>query len=64
MWTPSGNAPWQRVPRCYTRSGICYGGDQHGQITNPFGHRWRLAQHVRDVSPEEIARAAAEAFGG
>jgi PhnB protein len=38
-------------------------GDRHGQITDPFGHRWGLAQHVRDVPPEEVARAAAEAFG-
>ena len=39
-------------------------GDRHGQLTDPFGHRWGLAQHVRDVPPEEIARAAAAAFGG
>lgn len=38
-------------------------GDRHGQIIDPFGHRWGLSQHVRDVPPEEIARAAAEAFG-
>jgi PhnB protein len=39
-------------------------GDRHGQITDPFGHRWNLAQHLRDVPSEEIARAAAEAFAG
>ena len=39
-------------------------GDRHGQIADPFGHRWNLARHARDVPPEEIARAAAEAFGG
>ena len=38
-------------------------GDRHGQITDPFGHRWGLAQHIRDVPPDEITRAAAEAFG-
>ena len=38
-------------------------GDRHGQITDPFGHRWGLAQHVRDVPPEEIARLAAHVFG-
>lgn len=38
-------------------------GDRHGQITDPFGHRWGLAQHIRDVSPEEIRRGAAAAFG-
>jgi PhnB protein len=39
-------------------------GDRHGQITDPFGHRWGLAQHMRNVPSEEIIRAAAEAFGG
>lgn len=39
-------------------------GDLHGQIEDPFGHRWNLARHLRDVAPEEIARAAAAAFGG
>jgi PhnB protein len=39
-------------------------GDRHGQLTDPFGHRWGLAQHMQDVTPEEIARAAAKAFGG
>lgn len=39
-------------------------GDRHGQLTDPFGHRWNLAQRVREVAPEEVARAAAAAFGG
>jgi PhnB protein len=39
-------------------------GDRHGLLTDPFGHRWGLAQHIKYVSPEEIAKAAAEAFGG
>jgi PhnB protein len=44
--------------------GDTFWGDRHGQITDPFGHRWGLAQHMRDVPSEEIVRAAAEAFGG
>lgn len=38
-------------------------GDRHGQIIDPFGHRWGLSQHIRDVPHDEIARAAAAAFG-
>jgi len=37
-------------------------GDRYGQITDPFGHRWALGQHVEDVSPEEMERRAKEAF--
>jgi aryl-alcohol dehydrogenase-like predicted oxidoreductase/uncharacterized glyoxalase superfamily protein PhnB len=39
-------------------------GDRHGEIIDPFGHKWALAQHLRDVPPEEIRAAAAAMFGG
>jgi uncharacterized glyoxalase superfamily protein PhnB len=39
-------------------------GERHGQLTDPFGHRWNLAQRLRDVPQEEIVAAAAQAFGG
>lgn len=37
-------------------------GERHGQIIDPFGHRWGFNQHIRDVPPEEVARAAAAMF--
>jgi PhnB protein len=37
-------------------------GDRHGQIEDPFGHRWNIAQHLRDVPHEEIVAGAARAF--
>ena len=37
-------------------------GDRYGMLADPFGHRWSIATHVRDVSPEEMAKAAEEAF--
>jgi PhnB protein len=39
-------------------------GERHGQLTDPFGHRWNLAQRLRDVPQDEIVAAAARAFGG
>lgn len=39
-------------------------GERYGQITDPFGHRWGLAQFVRDVPREEVAAAAAALFAG
>ena len=32
-------------------------GDRYGQLVDPFGHKWSLGQHIRDVSPEEMAKA-------
>lgn len=35
-------------------------GDRSGQFEDPFGHRWSVASHVEDVSPEEMAKRAAQ----
>ena len=39
-------------------------GDRGGTFEDPFGHRWYLATHIEDVSPEEMERRAKEKFGG
>ena len=39
-------------------------GDRHGQLEDPFGHRWNISQHVRDVPHDEVVAAAAQLFGG
>ena len=37
-------------------------GDRHGQLDDPFGHRWNVSQHLRDVPHEAVVAAAAQAF--
>ncbi|QIF06067.1 VOC family protein [Roseimicrobium sp. ORNL1] len=39
-------------------------GDLYGIVEDPFGHQWSIATHVRDVSPEELEKAAAEGCCG
>jgi PhnB protein len=39
-------------------------GDRHGQLEDPFGHRWNVSQHLRDVPHDEVVAAAAQAFAG
>ena len=39
-------------------------GDRSGQFVDPFGHRWNVATHIEDVSPEEMAKRAAAMVGG
>ena len=34
-------------------------GDRSGQFEDPFGHRWSVATHVEDVSPDEMAKRVA-----
>ncbi len=38
-------------------------GDRSGSITDPFGHKWNIATHKEDVSPEEMKRRTAAFFG-
>ena len=39
-------------------------GDRTARIADPFGYRWTLATHVREVAPDEIAKAAAALAAG
>ena len=38
--------------------------ERRGQFIDPFGHRWAIDQHIKDVPHEEVVRLAAAAFGG
>lgn len=31
-------------------------GDRMGTLQDPFGHKWSLATHIEDVSPEELKK--------
>jgi uncharacterized glyoxalase superfamily protein PhnB len=35
-------------------------GDRYGKFLDPFGHLWGIATHKKDVTPDEMARGAAE----
>ena len=37
-------------------------GDRYGQIKDPFGHIWEIATHKKDMTTDEIDRAAKEFF--
>ena len=37
-------------------------GDRYGTVMDPFGHKWSLATHTRDMTPEEMQREQEKAF--
>lgn len=39
-------------------------GDRYGMVIDPYGHKWSIATHKEDVSPDECARRCAAAMGG
>lgn len=65
--TDDARALWQRAlgagASIHHELGEKFWGELHGQIADPFGHRWNIAQRLRDVSAAEIEAAAAAAFG-
>jgi PhnB protein len=68
VYTEDVDALWQRAlgagAEVHQPLQDAFWGDRHGQLADPFGHRWGLAQRIRDVAPDEVARAAAAAFAG
>ena len=37
-------------------------GDRYGSIEDPFGHRWSISTHIKDLTEEELKKAAEDAF--
>lgn len=37
-------------------------GDRYGQLKDPFGHKWSIATHVKDLSQDEMKRGMDEMF--
>lgn len=37
-------------------------GDRYGVITDPYGHKWSLATHQKDLTPEQMQAGMKEAF--
>jgi PhnB protein len=35
-------------------------GDRFGQVSDPSGHVWSLATHIKDPTPDEMAKAMAD----
>jgi uncharacterized glyoxalase superfamily protein PhnB len=39
-------------------------GDRMGQVKDPFGYDWAIAQHVKDLTPEQMKQAQDEFVAG
>jgi uncharacterized glyoxalase superfamily protein PhnB len=70
MYVDDAGAAFQRAidAGAQVRSPLAdtFWGDRYGQLIDPFGFQWAIAQRVRDLSPEELAHAvkAAARFHG
>jgi PhnB protein len=61
IYGPDADAAWQRAVDAGATAERPvkeeFWGDRMGTVIYPFGHKWTLGSHVRDVSPAEMARA-------
>ena len=37
-------------------------GDRYGVVTDPYGHNWSFATHIKDLTPDEMRAAMKDAF--
>ena len=37
-------------------------GDRYGIVTDPYGHKWAFATHIKDLTPQQMQAAMKEAF--
>jgi PhnB protein len=53
-WKRASEAPGAKVTMPIADM---FWGDRMGSLTDPFGNQWNLAQHMKDLSPEEMKKA-------
>ena len=39
-------------------------GDRYGKLVDPFGHHWSIAEHLEDLTPEQMQERMAAAMSG
>ena len=63
LYTDDVRAAWQRAIDAGAEEvfplEMQFYGDLSGRVRDPFGHTWGLAQHVEDVSDDEMRRRMA-----
>jgi len=37
-------------------------GDRYGKLVDPFGHHWSVAEHLEDLTPDQVQQRMAAAF--
>ncbi|MFC0134559.1 glyoxalase [Massilia eurypsychrophila] len=66
LYVPNADEVFQRAldAGATVKMPICdaFWGDRYGILTDPFGHSWSVATHIKDMTPEEMAEAGKQAM--
>lgn len=61
LYTENVNQAWKRATEAGGKVtmpiGDMFWGDRIGQVADPFGNKWSLAQHMKDMTPDEMKKA-------
>ncbi len=61
MYVPDADAAFQRAVDAgatpFMPLADMFWGDRYGIVQDPYGHRWSIATHQRDVTPDEMMEA-------
>jgi PhnB protein len=68
LYVEDANAAWAKAlaAGCEVKFPMAdqFWGDRYGQVKDPFGFVWAIAQAIEVVGPEELQARQAKAFGG
>jgi PhnB protein len=67
LWSEDVDSLFQRAQAAGAQVAMpleeAFWGDRYGIVMDPYGHRWSMSTHVKDVTPEEMQQAQ-KAFSG
>ncbi|WP_406700398.1 VOC family protein [Singulisphaera sp. Ch08] len=68
LWVTDANEAFARAVEAGATVSMplvdAFWGDRYGKLVDPFGHHWAIAEHLEDLTPEQIYERMAAAFGG
>ncbi len=68
LYVPDADAVWERAVAAGAKPLMplsdTFWGDRYGQLADPYGHRWSIATHLRDMTPQEIQDEMARSMPG
>ena len=66
LYVPDAEALWKRATAAGAQVMMpiadMFWGDRYGVVTDRWGNRWGIAQHIEDVPPAEMEKRTAEAM--
>jgi uncharacterized glyoxalase superfamily protein PhnB len=66
LYVPDSDAAYARAVAAGAKGTMppadMFWGDRFSQVVDPFGHRWSIATHTEDLTPEQMGQRADEFF--